>query len=91
MGNTLTVVDLLLSGAIALAFLVAGLFFLRFWKESRDRLFLAFALAFWVMAVNRVTLELVPREYEGRPLLFLLRLVAFGLILLAIWDKNRRR
>lgn len=43
-----------LLGAIMMAFLVVGLFFLRFWKETQDRLFSIFAIAFWILAINQI-------------------------------------
>lgn len=79
--------DLLL-GAIAMASFVAGLFFLRFWKSTRDRLFLFFAMAFWIEAINRIALALVDPLWEKIPIFYLIRLLAFGLILFAIVDKN---
>ncbi|MEW5791814.1 MAG: DUF5985 family protein [Pseudomonadota bacterium] len=79
----------LMTGAIAMASLIAGLFFLRFWKKTRDRLFLFFALAFWLLAVNRVGLAFVDEALEAYTFLYLLRLLAFLLILFAILDKNR--
>ena len=50
---------LLLAGALAMGFGIAGLFFLRFWRKTRDRLFALFALSFFVMALNRVMLALL--------------------------------
>jgi hypothetical protein len=79
--------DVLL-GAIAMASLVAGLFFMRFYKTTNDRFFLCFAIAFWIEAVNRVLLA-VANFSEDVPLLYLIRLAAFSLILFAIIDKNR--
>jgi hypothetical protein len=81
---------LFLWGASALASWVAGLFFLRFWRETRDRFFVLFAAAFWVLAADWVALALVNPTDETRHLFYLARLLAFGLILVAIVDKNRR-
>jgi uncharacterized membrane protein HdeD (DUF308 family) len=78
-----------LLGAIAMASLVAGLFFLRFWRETRDRLFLAFAVSFFVEGVNRSALALSGSPQEGGAFFYLIRLLAFLVILLAIIDKNR--
>ena len=80
-----------LLGAVAMACLIAALFFLRFWKKTRDRFFLFFAAAFVVDAVNRGMLALATVPKEDEPLLYLVRLVTFGLILVAILDKNRRQ
>jgi hypothetical protein len=75
-------------GAITMGYLLAGLFFLKFWKRSRDLLFAIFALAFWLLAINEtiVTIIAVPREEESW--LYLLRLAAFTLLAIAIIQKN---
>jgi hypothetical protein len=75
-------------GALVMASAVAGLFFLRFWRETRDRLFAMFALAFWVLGVNWLGLAL-SEQPETRTFFYVLRLLAFVLILVAIVDKNR--
>jgi hypothetical protein len=81
----------MLMGAIAVASLVVGLFFLRFWRHTRDVFFLFFALSFWIEAANRAALGLlVGADEEGVPF-YSVRLVSYGLILLAIWHKNRPR
>lgn len=79
----------LLLGAIAMGFLTAGAFFLRFWKEGRDRFFLLFGLALLVEGANRFALGLAPRPGEGAAAIYLVRLLSFLLILAAIIDKNR--
>jgi uncharacterized membrane protein HdeD (DUF308 family) len=80
----------MLTGAIALASFLAGLFFFRFWRQTRDTFFLYFAASFAIEGVNRVVLGLVAVPDEKAPLFYLVRLVAYGLILVAIWQKNRR-
>lgn len=80
-----------LSGAVTLGFVVAGLFFLRFWRKTRDGLFLSFALAFWLLGLNQLLIAFSNIPVEERSWLYLLRLAAFGLILVSIWMKNRRR
>ena len=80
---------LLISGAIVMGYAVAGLFFLRFWQETRDRLFLIFAGAFWLLAVQRLALVFSRNMVEDDTGLYLVRLFAFLLILGAIVDKNR--
>lgn len=80
----------LLMGAIAAGSLLVALFFLRFWFQTRDRFFLYFAASFGLEAGNRIALALVPHASEQEPLFYLVRLVAYGLILAAIWQKNRR-
>lgn len=79
----------LMSGAIVTGYLVAGLFFLRYWRQSRDRLFAIFTAAFWLLAVQRLALALTTQYFEDVTWLYGVRLLAFVLILLAIIDKNR--
>lgn len=81
----------LILGAIAMASLMAALFFLRFWRETRDRFFLLFAIAFFVEALNRAALGMTSVSQEHEPFFYLVRLFAYGLIILAIVDKNRAR
>lgn len=78
-----------LSGAVALGFLVCGLFFLRFWRRTSDGLFLAFAIAFGLLGVTQSTLALANIPTEERGSVYLLRLAAFALIIFAIAKKNR--
>lgn len=79
-----------LSGAVVMGFWLAGLFFLRFWKKTRDELFLAFTLAFWLLGMVQALLAFSSVPVEERSWLYFLRFAAFLLILAAIWRKNRR-
>jgi len=79
-----------LSGLVTMGFVVASLFFLRYWRQTRDLLFLAFAAAFALLGVNQALLALSHIPIEERSWLYLLRLAAFALILAAIFYKNRR-
>jgi hypothetical protein len=79
-----------LSGAVTLGFVVAGLFFLRFWKRTGDGLFMAFAFAFWLLGLCQGLLSLTNIPVEERSWLYLMRLAAFLLILASIWRKNRQ-
>lgn len=78
-----------MSGAVALGFLICGLFFLRFWRRTRDPLFLAFALAFALLGTGQSILALANIPTEERGSIYLIRLAAFALILFAILKKNR--
>lgn len=80
-----------ISGAIVMGYGVVGLFFLRFWRETRDRLFFIFSIAFFILGIQRVLLGFARdmEMMESTTGLYLLRLFAFLLILLAIVDKNR--
>ena len=81
----------LLSGAIVMGFVLSGLFFLRFWRRTRDGLFIAFALAFWLLGLMQALLVFADIPDEERSWLYLLRLAAFALILVSIGFKNRRQ
>ncbi len=80
-----------LSGAIGTASLVVALFFLRFWRSTRDRFFLYFAISFALEAGGRLLMGANASYGEEAPAFYLVRLLAYLLILIAIVDKNRRR
>lgn len=83
--------NLVVVGALAMGFAVAGLFFLRFWRESRDRLFLFFAISFFVLSASRLRYVWLPEHDVRGGYFYWVRLLAFAVILLAILDKNLRR
>ena len=78
------------SGLITMGFLVSGLFFLRFWWQTRDQLFAAFAIAFWLLALNQGLLAITNLPTEERSWFYLLRLAAFSTIIVTIAVKNRK-
>ena len=69
---------------------VSGLFFLRFWRASRDPLFGFFCAAFWLLALSWARLALFSPLEETRPYIYAIRLVAFSLIMIGIVTKNAR-
>jgi hypothetical protein len=75
------------SGAIAMGYVVAGLFFLRFWKRGKDPLFLSFAVAFWIFGATRIGLVFTFERFEGT-VFYVFRFIAFSIILWAIYNKN---
>jgi hypothetical protein len=77
-----------LSGAVTLGFFVASMFFLRFWRRTHDRLFIAFAAAFALLALNQALAAFLGAGDELTPYTYVLRVLGFALILLAIVDKN---
>jgi hypothetical protein len=81
----------LISGGTIVAALVIALFFLRYWRQTRDRLFLMFAGGFLTFGLSRLILAFLEEDDEGRVFVYTLRLLAFALILIAIVDKNRKR
>ena len=80
-----------LSGAVTLGYVVAMLFFLRFWKRTADRLFLAFGVAFALLALNQALAQWLGAADERAGYTYLLRVLGFVLILAAIIDKNVSR
>jgi hypothetical protein len=83
--------DNYLSGMITAGFLIAGLFFAKFWTRSRDHLFAAFAAAFWMLALNQLLLQISGLTAEERGWTFVLRFAAFTLLAVGIIYKNAAR
>jgi hypothetical protein len=84
-------IESFLLGIIVTCSLTAGMFFLKFWRRTRDPLFLAFSLAFTIEGLNRTAILFLDHPNEGSPAIYLVRLFAFLIILAAILWKNRRR
>lgn len=78
------------AGTLVMGYVVAAMFFGRFWRESRDRLFLFFAAGFALLAIQRATLAVAYLLPVPLTTHYLLRLAAFVVILAGILDKNRR-
>jgi hypothetical protein len=81
----------MLIGAIVTASVVAALFFFRYWRTTKDRLFLFFAMSFLIEAFNRILFWKDTSGPEDTDVYYLIRLVSYGLILFAILDKNMPR
>lgn len=79
---------LLVAGALVFGYIIAALFFLRFWRRTHDGLFLAFGLAFCLMAINQLALAFLPVPDDEVHYVYIIRIVAFLLILFAIVRKN---
>jgi hypothetical protein len=80
-----------ISGILTMGYIVAGIFFLRFWRDTRDRLFAMFGAAFFILAVQRVGLKFCDDVSEGNTAWYFVRLLAFLIIIVAIFDKNRKK
>ena len=81
--------DQFLSGAVVMGFAVAGLLFLSYWRRTRQTLFFTFAASVFLLMVNYGWLAVTEIPEEERSPLFLVRLLAFGLIIVAIFQSNR--
>jgi uncharacterized protein DUF5985 len=78
----------MLAGALVFAYLVAGAHFLRFWRRTNDRLFLDFAVAFWLFALDQLATSIPKVVDQTVGYEYLLRILGFMLIIVAIVDKN---
>jgi hypothetical protein len=83
----------LMAGATAMGSLVIALFFFRFWRNSRDRFFLYFALSFLVQGGHRIyaAVAFAGVANESSPLHYVFRVLAYALILWAVLEKNWRK
>lgn len=85
----MTTIESFLLGIIVASTLVAAMFFLRFWRRTRDGLFFAFGLAFLIETFNRCAVLFVERPDEGISWIYVVRLASYGVILIGIVQKNR--
>jgi hypothetical protein len=76
------------SGAIAFGFCLIGLFFVKFWRKTRDPVFGAFALAFFLMGGGRVVEAILRNANDSNPTVYLIRSLGFAIIIFAIIQKN---
>jgi hypothetical protein len=77
-----------LGGAIALGYCVIALFFLKFWRRTRDPFFGAFSLAFLLLGIGRVVESALRNAEASTPAMYSFRLLAFLIIIYAILQKN---
>ncbi len=77
-----------LAGALTLAYVIATVYFVHFWRRTSDRLFLAFAGAFALLALNQLAVFALGVGDERQNYAYILRVLGFVLILVAIIDKN---
>lgn len=84
-------VEAFLLGVIATAMFTIGLLFLKFWRRTRDALFLAFGAAFIIEALNNISLLFMRHPNRADTGYYLVRLVSFLLILAGILRKNYGR
>lgn len=78
-------------GACAMASAVIAVFFWTFYRNTADRLLAMFSLAFGSLSLHWVGLAIAQPAEDTRHYFYVLRLLAFLLIIAAIVDKNRGR
>lgn len=81
-------VESFLLGIVSITSIMAGMFFFKFWRRTRDSLFLSFSIAFTIEGLNRAAMLSLKHPNEGKPWMYLVRLAVFLLILSAILKKN---
>jgi hypothetical protein len=81
----------LLTAMTAMASFGVAVFFLRYWHQARERLFLYFALGFALLGANWTILSALSATQGPRHLVYLIRLFGFVLIIVGVVDKNRAR
>jgi hypothetical protein len=89
--NSETFMTSFMWGAMSMASWVIGLIFLRHWRRNRDRLLAMFAIAFWMLGASWTALAIQNPPRETQHYLYVLRLIAFLLIIAGIVAKNRER
>lgn len=77
-----------LSGMVTAGYLVAALFFFRFWHRTKDSLFANFSIAFLLFASGQFGSIWFDGQHDDNTWIFLLRLAGFVLLLVAIVRKN---
>ncbi len=80
----------LIQAVAATAAWINGVFFWRFWRESRDQLFAMFAITFWLLAASWAILAVFNPTGESLPYVYALRLLAFLVLIGGIVQKNRQ-
>jgi len=78
-------------GAVIMASFTISLFFLKFWKNTRDRFFLYFAISFLLDGICRITLAATANANDYDPVVYTIRLISFLVIIYAIFEKNNAR
>ena len=78
------------SGALVMGYAAAALFFAKFRRRTGSRLFGWFAAAFVLLGLQRAMLALFEPAVELARWSYVVRLVAFVLILWGIMEHNRR-
>jgi hypothetical protein len=79
----------MLAGALLLSYLLAGMYFFQFWRRTGDRLFIHFAVAFWLFVLNQLVASIPSLADDTAGYEYLLRVLGFLVIIAGIIDKNR--
>jgi hypothetical protein len=79
------------SGAVLLGYLIIAVLLQHCHRRTGERLFFRFALAFYILASERLLLLFVGEDQPHRALIYVTRLIAFLIIIGTIWSQSRRR
>ena len=82
------IINQMLIGAIAMASATVSLFFIRFWRRTKDSFFLCFAVSFLLNGLTRLIMGASSLQ-ESSSLIYVLRMFAYILIIYAIYMKNK--
>lgn len=85
-----TLINQFLYGAVMMGAFCNGIFFLKFWRKTGDRFFSWFATAFLLLSLERWIFLFIKANNETNTWVFVIRLIAFGMIIWAVVDKNRK-
>ena len=77
-----------LEGATMLGSFAVAVFFLRYWRDTGDRLFAVLCAAFTLYGANRIALFVLEETSEARVWPYALRAASFLMIMVAVLDKN---
>lgn len=82
------ILDFFLLGFIVACSLVAGLFFFKFWRATRDPIFLAFLVFFVAQGCTNAAILSLEHPNKGNAIVFTFRLLSVLVVLGAILWKN---
>ncbi|MBX9693298.1 MAG: hypothetical protein K2Z81_12995 [Cyanobacteria bacterium] len=77
-----------LSGSTMMAEIGIAVFFFKFWRNSKDRLFAYFAFSFITLAISQIVVFCYGDKGNFSLYGYSVRLIAFALIIVGIVEKN---
>lgn len=77
-----------IAGMVSLGFIAAAMFFVQFYRETKDRFFLYFTAAFVLFAINQSVPIAWHIDADDQAPIYLGRLAGYVLIIIAVAQKN---